>query len=203
MNAMPICFALNKPFGVLSQFTSEGGHPGLGSLGLELPTDVYPVGRLDRDSEGLLLLSNDSKLIHELLEPRHGHPRTYHVQVEGSVTEEHIESLVAPMELRIKKRQHLTRPCKAKIVSQPSVGERIPPIRERKSISTEWIQMRLTEGKNRQVRKMTAHVGLPTLRLIRTQIGELSLDSLKLQPGEVTLLNAEQTEQALSAGSQR
>ena len=94
MNAMPICFALNKPFGVLSQFTSEGGHPGLGSLGLELPTDVYPVGRLDRDSEGLLLLSNDSKLIHELLEPRHGHPRTYHVQVEGSVTEEHIESLV-------------------------------------------------------------------------------------------------------------
>jgi 23S rRNA pseudouridine2457 synthase len=202
MNAMSICYALNKPFGVLSQFTNEGGHPGLGSLGLMLPTDVYPIGRLDRDSEGLLLLSNDSNLIHELLEPRNGHPRTYHVQVEGSVTREHIESLIEPMELRIKKKQHRTKPCRAKVISDPNADERVPPIRERKSIPAEWIQMRLTEGKNRQVRKMTAHVGLPTLRLIRTQIGDLSLDSLNLKPGQVMLLNAEQTGQALSARSQ-
>lgn len=202
MNAMSICYALNKPFGVLSQFTNEGGHPGLGSLDLKLPTDVYPIGRLDRDSEGLLLLSNDSNLIHELLEPRNGHPRTYHVQVEGSVTREQIESLIEPMELRIKKRQHRTKPCRAKVISDPNVDERVPPIRERKSIPTEWIQMRLTEGKNRQVRKMTAYVGLPTLRLIRTQIGDLSLDALNLKPGQVMLLNAEQTGQALSARSQ-
>ena len=202
MNAMPICYALNKPFGVLSQFTNEGGHPGLGSLGLQLPTDVYPIGRLDRDSEGLLLLSNDSNLIHELLEPRNGHPRTYHVQVEGSVTKEHIESLIEPMELRIKKRQHRTKPCRAKVILDSNADDRVPPIRERKSIPTEWIQMRLTEGKNRQVRKMTAHVGLPTLRLIRTQIGDLSLDSLNLKSGQVMLLNAEQTGQALSARSQ-
>ena len=202
MNAMSICYALNKPFGVLSQFTNEGGHPGLGSLGLKLPTDVYPIGRLDRDSEGLLLLSNDSNLIHELLEPRNGHPRTYHVQVEGSVTKEHIESLIEPMELRIKKRQHWTKPCRAKVILDSNADDRVPPIRERKSIPTEWIQMRLTEGKNRQVRKMTAHVGLPTLRLIRTQIGDLSLDSLNLKSGQVMLLNAEQTGQALSARSQ-
>ena len=201
MNLMPACYALHKPFGVLSQFTDEGGNPGLGSLGLELPRDVYPVGRLDRDSEGLLLLSNGARLIQELLEPSHGHPRTYHVQVEGSATKGHIESLMAPMELRIKKRRHLTKRCSARTASPPNIDERIPPIRKRKAIPTEWIAMTLTEGKNRQVRKMTAHVGLPTLRLIRTQIGDLTLESLNLQAGEVKLLNADQTKQALATPS--
>ncbi len=199
MNVETSCYALNKPFGVLSQFTDEGGHPGLGSLSLDLPKDVYPVGRLDRDSEGLILLSNDSSFIHELLEPSNGHSRTYMVQVEGDVNSGQIGALKSPMDLRIKKQVHRTKSCEAKLLPTPVVEDRIPPIRERKSIPTNWLEITLTEGKNRQVRKMTAHVGLPTLRLIRTQIGGLSLDSLNLQSGALVLLSSEQIVHALSA----
>jgi 23S rRNA pseudouridine2457 synthase len=186
------CYALNKPFGVLSQFTSEGGHPGLGSLNLSLPKDVYPVGRLDRDSEGLLLLSNDSRLIQELLEPSNGHPRKYAVQVEGEPQEEQLETLRNPIELRIKKHDHRTKPCLALELDAPSFPDRIPPIRERKSVPTSWLMLTLTEGKNRQVRKMTAYVGLPTLRLIRTRIGSLALEDLELPLGAVVKLDANQ-----------
>ncbi len=200
MNDAPQCYALHKPYGVLSQFTSEGGHPGLHSLNLGLPPDVYPIGRLDRDSEGLLLLSNNSALIHELLEPSKGHPRTYRVQVEGLAAMNQIQAIQKPMDLRIKKKDHRTRPCFARMVDDPKLADRVPPIRQRKSIPTSWIDITLTEGKNRQVRKMTAHVGLPTLRLVRIQIGQLTLDQLNLEPGRVVMLNAQQTQCALAIG---
>lgn len=197
MNDAHQCYALHKPYGVLSQFTSEGGHPGLQSLNLDLPQDIYPVGRLDRDSEGLLLLSNNSKLIHELLEPSKGHPRTYRIQVEGSASIDQIQAIQKPMNLRIKKKDHRTKPCIARMIEAPKFAVRVPPIRERKSIPTSWIEMTLSEGKNRQVRRMTAHVGLPTLRLLRIQIGKLALDDLNLEPGKAILLNAEQIQHAL------
>ncbi len=198
MKVAPQCFALHKPYGVLSQFTSEGGHPGLRSLGLDLPADVYPIGRLDRDSEGLLLLSNNSTLIHELLEPSKGHTRTYRVQVEGLASADQIQAIQKPMNLRIKKKNHRTKPCSARIIEEPKLADRVPSIRERKSIPTSWMEVTLTEGKNRQVRKMTAHVGLPTLRLMRIQIGLLTLDDLNLEPGKVILLNAQQIQNALA-----
>lgn len=198
MNDTPQCYALHKPYGVLSQFTSEGGHPGLQSLNLDLPQDIYPVGRLDRDSEGLLLLSNNSTLIHELLEPSKGHPRTYRVQVEGLASRDQIQAIQKPMNLRIKKKDHRTKPCVARMIEAPKLDERVPPIRERKSIPTSWIDVTLREGKNRQVRRMTAHVGLPTLRLLRIQIGQLTLDDLNLEPGKAVLLNAQQIQHALA-----
>ena len=198
MKVAPQCFALHKPYGVLSQFTSEGGHPGLRSLGLDLPADVYPIGRLDRDSEGLLLLSNNSTLIHELLEPSKGHTRTYRVQVEGLASADQIQAIQKPMNLRIKKKNHRTKPCSARIIEEPKLADRVPSIRERKSIPTSWMEVTLTEGKNRQVRKMTAHVGLPTLRLMRIQIGLLTLDDLNLEPGKGILLNAQQIQNALA-----
>ena len=194
------CYALNKPFGILSQFTNEGGHLGLSSLDLALPKDVYPVGRLDRDSEGLLILSNDSRLIHQLLQPGNEHPRTYAVQVEGAASREQLESLSAPMVLRIKKQDFQTKKCKVFAVEDPLFPERNPPIRERKSIPTSWLSLTLTEGKNRQVRKMTAHVGLPTLRLVRTAIGGLMLEELSIDPGAAVELTAFQISQLQALG---
>lgn len=194
------CYALNKPFGILSQFTNEGGHPGLSSLNLALPKDVYPVGRLDRDSEGLLILSNDSRLIHQLLQPANEHPRTYAVQVEGTANREQLESLSVPMVLRIKKQEFKTKKCTVLAVEDPLFPERNPPIRERKSIPTSWLSLTLTEGKNRQVRKMTAHVGLPTLRLVRTAIGGLRLDELSIPPGAAVELTEVQISQLEALG---
>lgn len=187
--------AFNKPYDVLSQFTRElPAHRTLADYGL--PPDVYPIGRLDRDSEGLLLLSDEAHYNDLLLNPKHAHPRTYHAQVEGAV------DLVALQKLRrggIDIQGHKTLPCHAEDVDpEPAHRERVPPIRERKSIPTTWLELTLTEGKNRQVRKMTAAVGHPTLRLIRVEIGNLRLNDLALQPGQWVKLNADQIRLALA-----
>lgn len=187
-----LCFALYKPYGVLSQFTSEDGHPGLLDLDLNLPKDVWPVGRLDRDSEGLLLLTNDDRLKRALTDPVHNHSKTYWVQVEGALADENIEPLRYPMQLRIRKKNTTTKPAEAHVMSPPDLPERVPPIRKRLSIPTSWLSIALTEGKNRQIRKMTAHIGFPTLRIVRVGIGSLSLNALHLAPGECRLLTAEE-----------
>lgn len=170
--------AFNKPFGVLSQFTRET--PAQRTLAeFNFPPGVYPLGRLDADSEGLLLLSDEAGLNQALLEPRNGHLRRYWAQVERVPGLEDLARLsLGPT---IQGRRAL--PCKAWILSpQPELPERDPPIRFRKSVPTCWIALELTEGRNRQVRRMTAAVGFPTLRLIRVQIGELTLG--RLVPGE-------------------
>lgn len=180
-------FALHKPFNVLSQFTSEEGKKCLKDL-FELPRDVYPVGRLDYDSEGLLVVTNDPKVTSELLNPSLGHERTYWVQVEGLITLPALQSLRIGVDIQVKGNQYHTQPCEVSLISQPEqVEERNPPIRYRKTVPDCWIRLIIREGKNRQVRKMTAKVGFPTLRLIRYQISDLSLGDLK--PGEMKELS--------------
>lgn len=175
----------NKPYDVLSQFTQD--HPGQHTLAeFDLPKDIYAAGRLDRDSEGLLLLTDDGALIKRLLDPKFGHERTYLVQIDGEITEEAIRQLERGVVIG----DYTTLPAQAKRVNFPNVAERVPPIRYRKSIPTSWIELTLTEGKNRQVRRMTAIVGFPTLRLIRISIGELELSSL--QSGEYRKLDEQQ-----------
>lgn len=166
--------AFHKPYGVLSQFTSDGSaNRPLAEFGF--PSGVYPLGRLDADSEGLLLLTNEKRLNDTLLNPRHGHRRTYWVQVERVPTAEAIELLQQGVVVHGER----TRPCKAWILDpQPDLAEREPPVRFRKTVPTCWIAMELTEGKNRQVRKMTAAVGYPTLRLIRVAVGNFLLGAL-------------------------
>lgn len=176
----------NKPFGVLSQFTPEGGHPALDTFGF--PPDVYAAGRLDHDSEGALLLTDNGKLVKKLLDPKFEHPRTYLAQVEGEITQEALKQLSKGVVIK----GYHTKPCKAERVEQPeNLWERIPPIRYRANIPTSWVRLTLIEGKNRQVRHMTAAVGFPTLRLIRVQIGNIALAGL--QPGEWRIV----TEQVL------
>jgi len=167
----------NKPYGVLSQFTPEAGHPALDEFGF--PPGVYAAGRLDHDSEGALLLTDDGRLIKRLLDPKFEHPRTYLAQVDGQITPEAIKQLSRGVTIK----GYRTKPCKAELATPPDdLWERVPPIRYRAAIPTSWVKLTLIEGKNRQVRHMTAAVGFPTLRLIRIQIGDLSLDGL--QPGE-------------------
>ena len=174
--------AFYKPFDVLSQFTKEiESHKTLADH-LELEKDIYPVGRLDRDSEGLLLLTNDKRLNHKLLDPKYKHPRTYWVQVDGAINQEAIESIKAGPTIKVGKTKYKTLRCEAKIMEQPQLPSRMPPIRVRKSIPTSWASITLTEGKNRQVRKMFAAVGFPVLRLVRYSIQSLTLD--ELNPGE-------------------
>jgi len=168
-------YAVIKPYGMLSQFTSESGHPGLSELG-DLPKDVYPVGRLDRDSEGLLLLTSDNALKRRILEGDGGRRirKTYHVQVEGTPTEEDLCALERPMQLKAKGKAFTPRPARTRLLSDfKPPWERTPPIRYRASIPTTWIELQIDEGKNRQVRRMTAAIGFPTLRLIRHAIGGL------------------------------
>ncbi|MCQ2914382.1 MAG: pseudouridine synthase [Alphaproteobacteria bacterium] len=170
---MSTVILFNKPFNTLSQFTPEGGHKALNEF--NLPPKVYAAGRLDYDSEGALLLTDNGKLIKKLLDPDLNHPRTYLAQVEGQITQEAIQQLENGV---IIKGYH-TKKCKAKIVSEPeNLWDRNPPIRYRANIPTSWIELTLTEGKNRQVRHMTAAVGFPTLRLIRTKIGNIKLENL-------------------------
>jgi len=167
----------NKPYGVLSQFTPEAGHRALDEFGF--PPGVYAAGRLDHDSEGALLLTDDGKLIKRLLDPKFEHPRTYLAQVDGQITSEAIKQLSKGVVIK----GYRTKPCKAELATPPdNLWERVPPIRYRAAIPTSWVKLTLVEGKNRQVRHMTAAVGFPTLRLIRVQIGDLKLDGL--QPGE-------------------
>ena len=174
---------LNKPFGALSQFTPEGSRPTLKEFG-PFPRDVYPAGRLDADSEGLLLLTNNNALKHMLTDPRFGHPRTYLVQVERTPNEDALERLRRGVIIEGKR----TRPSDVKLLErEPPLGPRSVPVRFRKTVPTAWLQITLREGKNRQVRKMTAAVGHPTLRLIRIRIGPLTLAGLA--PGEWRLLS--------------
>lgn len=166
-------YAVIKPYGMLSQFTSEAGHPGLSELG-DFPKDVYPVGRLDRDSEGLLLLTDDNDLKRRILEGHGGRKiwKTYHVQVEGAPTAEDLRALERPMQLKAKGKVFTTRTAKARLLPDYTPPwERTPPIRYRANIPTTWIELQIDEGKNRQVRRMTAAIGFPTLRLIRHAIG--------------------------------
>jgi len=190
-------FALNKPYGVLSQFTDEAGHPGIASLGLGLPNDVWPVGRLDRDSEGLLMLTNDMRYRSALTDPASKCPKNYWVQVEGDPDEQDLANMEKPMKLRIKGKEHLTVGARVSLMSDLSIPERTPPIRFRKHIPTRWIQLEITEGKNRQIRRMTAHVGFPTLRLIRAGIGDLMLEDLGIDPGIVCELDRSVANRAL------
>lgn len=185
--------ALHKPYGVLSQFTPElPGQRTLADFGL--PPRVYAAGRLDQDSEGLLLLTDERPLVDRLLNPRHGHPRTYHAQVEGSPSAVDLAPL-AKGGLEISG-GHRCLPCRGRLLDPPpDYAPRVPPIRERKSIPTAWIELRLTEGKNRQVRKMTAALGFPTLRLIRVAIGRFGLGDLP--PGQWRELNREEAAAAL------
>jgi 23S rRNA pseudouridine2457 synthase len=173
-------YILYKPYQMLSQFSPEaGGKPTLADLNYHFPKDAYPVGRLDADSEGLLLLTNDKKLNHSLLEPAHGHERSYIVQVDGDITEEACKELEKGMEIKLNDRLHKTLPATASIIKAPSwLRERVPPVRFRKNIPTSWIRLTLTEGKNHQVRKMTAKCGFPTLRLIRESMGKLKVEGL-------------------------
>jgi 23S rRNA pseudouridine2457 synthase len=172
-----VLLALNKPYGVLSQFTPD--HPGQRTLSeFALPKNVYPLGRLDRDSEGLLLLSDEPGLNTKLLDPKNAHPRTYWAQLEGEVTKSALQQLRAGVVIEGRK----TLPAEAKQI-HPDVPPRDPLIRERKNIPTSWIELALREGRNRQVRKMTASVGFPTLRLIRVTIGQFHLPA-DLAPGQ-------------------
>ncbi|MGA9406344.1 MAG: pseudouridine synthase [Bacteroidota bacterium] len=181
-------YLLYKPYDVLCQFTDSLGRKTLKDFG-PFPKDVYSVGRLDIDSEGLLLLTNDNVVNHRLTEPEFKHPRTYLVQVEGIPSPEAIERLEHGVVIKGEK----TKPARAHLLEhEPNIPARVPGIRYRKNIPTAWIEITLHEGRNRQVRKMTAAVGHPTLRLVRTTIGDLSLEGLK--PGESHRLTQEEGE---------
>lgn len=173
---------------VLSQFSPIEGKKTLSDF-FHLPQDVYNVGRLDEDSEGLLLFTNDKKLNHRLLDPSFAHEREYWVQVEGAITDEALEQLQNGVTINVQGNYIQTKPAKAYLFEDdPLVPQRNPPVRFRKSIPTSWISLTLKEGKNRQVRKMTAKTGFPTLRLIRYRIEKVTLQ--QLQPGEVIQLDA-------------
>lgn len=173
---------------MLSQFSREGEHATLADLDFDFPKDVYPVGRLDADSEGLLLLTNDNYLKTKLLEPRNKHKRTYYVQVEGEISREAADQMAAGVKISINGKGYVTLPAAVVPMEEPLLPERNPPIRFRKNIPTSWVSVTLHEGKNRQVRRMTAAVGFPTLRLARWAIGKISLADFaggKANPGDV------------------
>lgn len=169
----------NKPFQVLSQFTDEGAAGGdspRATLANYLKiSGVYPAGRLDYDSEGLLLLTSEGALQHRIASPTLKMPKTYWVQVEGQISDDALKRLAEGVQLK----DGLTRPAKATRMLEPAIWPRVPPVRHRDTIPTSWLELTITEGKNRQVRRMTAAAGFPTLRLIRYRIGDWTLDGLK------------------------
>jgi len=178
-----IYFALHKPFGYLCQFTGEPTDLLLGDL-YDFPKDVYSIGRLDKDSEGLLLLTNDNTYKTKLLDPKVNKAKSYWVQVEGEITPEAIVRLsTGELIINHKGKKHQVKKAHCRIIDPPNIPERTPPIRQRKQIPTSWIELTITEGKNRQVRKMTAAAGFPTLRLVRNSFDNVKLGTL--QPGEV------------------
>lgn len=174
-------FILYKPYQVLSNFSNTDGKKTLRDI-IKLPKQVYPLGRLDEDSEGLLLLTDDKAVNHRLLNPAFKHERVYHVQVEGDISQEALNQLATGVIITVNHTPFHTQPCKAAWLTDiEHIVPRNPPVRYRESIPTSWIELVLTEGKNRQVRKMTSKVGHPTLRLIRYSIGAISLGNL--EPG--------------------
>lgn len=188
-------YLIYKPYQVLSQFTSTDGKICLKDI-LNVPKDVYPVGRLDYDSEGLLLLTNDTRINHQLLHPKFAHARTYWVQVEGLMSNDAIEKLANGVTISIDGKNYDTKKADLHLLQDDIVvPERNPPIRVRKTIPTSWVSIQLTEGKNRQVRKMFASVGFPVLRLIRSKIGRFSID--QMQPGDCLSLHFEEVKKAL------
>jgi 23S rRNA pseudouridine2457 synthase len=183
-----------KPYGVLSQFTQESPHHSTLKDYIDVP-DVYPVGRLDEDSEGLLLLTNNGQLQHRIAHPNFGHKRTYWAQVERIPDMEALNKLQAGVTIQ----NYRTKPAQARLLpEEPELPERNPPIRYRKNVPTAWLELTLTEGKNRQVRKMTAAVGFPTLRLVRVAIAHLKLNNVQL--GEWRDLSSEELGLLLDLG---
>ncbi len=177
---MPTILLFNKPYGVVSQFTGEPGEATLADY-IELP-DFYAAGRLDKNSEGLLLLTNNGALQHKLTHPKFNKNKHYWTQVEGIPSEQSLETL--QQGLKIKQLQFL--PAQVQLIDAPLLWERIPAVRYRKSIPTQWLDIVIQEGKNHQVRKMTAAIGFPTLRLVRHRIADWSLGDL--QPGQHRLI---------------
>ncbi len=174
-NAMSRILLFNKPYGVLSQFTdarSPSPRPTLS--GFVTVPGVYPAGRLDRDSEGLLVLTDDGALQARIADPRHKLPKTYLVQVEGAPT----DADLAPLRHGVTLNDGPTRPAQVQLIAPPALWERDPPVRFRKAVPDQWIEITIHEGRNRQVRRMTAHIGFPTLRLVRWRIGDWTLDGL-------------------------
>jgi 23S rRNA pseudouridine2457 synthase len=167
-----------KPYQVLSQFSAEGEKKTLADFFAGISKNIYPVGRLDYDSEGLLLLTDDKSLTHRLLDPSFAHERTYWVQVEGAITDEAIEQLQRGVMISVEGKKYKTKKAIAMRIPEPELPERNPPIRFRKNVPTTWLSLTLTEGKNRQVRKMTAATGFPTLRLVRHAIGRVTMDGI-------------------------
>jgi 23S rRNA pseudouridine2457 synthase len=180
--ARPRTLLFNKPFRVLSQFTDAGGRATLADYVRE--PRVYAAGRLDYDSEGLLVLTDDGALQARIADPRHALAKTYWVEVEGAPTRDALATLRSGVRLR----DGATRPAQAEQIAAPAVWQRVPPVRFRKNVPTSWLALTLREGRKRQVRRMTAAVGLPTLRLIRVRIGDYTLGAL--QPGEWRELGA-------------
>lgn len=182
----PSVLLLNKPYGVLSQFTPEHNHPTLADYIVDQP-GYYPAGRLDRDSEGLLLLTNHGPLQHRIAHPKRKMPKTYLVQVEGVPSDQALRQLRAGVRLK----DGMTKPCEVELTVEPDwLWPRNPPVRFRAAIPTTWLQIVLREGRNRQVRRMTAAIGCPTLRLLRTKIGPWRIG--KLAPGSSLLMRVSQ-----------
>ncbi|HSC76239.1 MAG TPA: rRNA large subunit pseudouridine synthase E [Pseudomonadales bacterium] len=179
----------NKPYGVLSQFTDVSGRP---TLKQYFPDDhIYPAGRLDFDSEGLLLLTDDGQLQHKISDPRFKQPKTYWVQVDGEIS----DTAIARLQKGVTLKDGPTRPAQARRIEEPhELWPRTPPVRYRAAIPTSWLELTITEGKNRQVRRMTAAVGFPTLRLIRVRIGDWALDGMP--PGQWRAVTVELTTNA-------
>ena len=179
-------FIINKPYKVLSQYTDEAENKGLGSI-FRIPKGIYAVGRLDLDSEGLLILTNDKKLNNFLLNPENEHKRTYHVEVEGTPSTAVLNVLSEGISITIDGKLYRTKKAEVRILKDYDFPERSPAVNRIKHPETSWIEVILTEGKNRQVRKMTAKVGHPTLRLIRVGIESLALHPL--MPGQIVMIS--------------